>query len=78
MLIKVFYFDINREINKLNGVLLSLRSAFADCQGIVVIFAFSLAAVDDLLNCVTYSVVCVSILLEYIHIALHPSHSPLQ
>ncbi len=28
------------------------------------------------LNHVTYGVICVSILLEYIHIALHQSHSP--
>lgn len=76
MLIKVFLFDINREINKLNGVLQSLHSALADCQGVVFIVVFSLAASDNLLNRVTYGVICVSILLEYIHIALHQSHSP--
>lgn len=45
MLIKVFLFDINREINKLNGVLQSLHSALADCQGVVFIVVFYLAAV---------------------------------
>ncbi len=45
MLINIFLFDINREINKLNDVLQSLRSALADCQGVVFIVVFSLAAV---------------------------------
>lgn len=76
MLIKVFLFDINREINKLNGILQSLHSALADRQGVVFIVVFSLAALEDLLNCVTYGVIRLSILLEYIHIALHQSHSP--
>lgn len=49
MLIKVFLFDINREINKLNGVLQSLHSALADCQGFVFIVVFSLAAVKNIL-----------------------------
>lgn len=47
MLIKVFLFDINREINKLNGILQSLHSALADCQGVVFIVVFSLAAVKE-------------------------------
>lgn len=47
MLIKVFLFDINREINKLNDILQSLHSALADCQGVVFIVLFSLAAVKE-------------------------------
>lgn len=45
MLIKVFLFDINREINKLNGVLQPQHLANpGDCQGVVFIIVFSLAA----------------------------------